>query len=271
MPENKSLSEACCKNDCKDSVCVDVNKIFDSCKDKDCLEDLRIFPTQSGKELIDKAINIKARSAEIIWVYIDVEAVPFNRGFFTIDIKFFFKVKFDAFLGVGKPCEFEGLATFDKRVILFGSEGSAKIFSSKYVPDGNDEQLQLKTNLPKAVVEVVDPIILSTRVCEKRECGCCNDACECPSHVRGCFEEDLCHSCDDDKILFVTLGLFSVIRLERNVQLLIPAFDFCIPEKECVTTTDDPCSLFKKINFPQDEFYPPSVCEFFDKDKKCCC
>ena len=33
--------------------------------------------------------------------------------------------------------------------------------------------------------------------------------------------------------LYVTLGQFSIIRMERDTQLLIPAYDYCLPEKEC--------------------------------------
>ena len=61
-----------------------------------------------------------------------------------------------AFTGVGRPTEVEGLATFDKKVILFGSEGNAKVFESKYKEDAFDPQLWRKTNMPHAVVEVAD-------------------------------------------------------------------------------------------------------------------
>ena len=56
--------------------------------------------------------------------------------------------------------EIEGLATFDKRVVLFGSESGAKIYSS--IPEANaiDAPLNLTANLPTAVVEVVDPMLL---------------------------------------------------------------------------------------------------------------
>lgn len=62
----------------------------------------------------------------------------------------------------------------------------------------------------------------------------------------------------DKKRVYVTLGLFSIIKLEREVQLLIPAIDFCIPNKECVTATENnPCELFDRLHFPVDEFFPP--------------
>ena len=114
-------------NNFKEAVCINANKVYDSCKDKDCLEDLRVYLCYQDQSIVDNAINVKCKRAEIVWVYIDVEPVPFNRGFYTVDVKFFFKVYFDAFLGVGRPQEVCGLCTFDKKVILFGSEGNARV------------------------------------------------------------------------------------------------------------------------------------------------
>ena len=86
----------------------------------------------------------------------DVEPVPFNRGFYSVDLKYFFRVKLAVFTGVGRPTEVEGLATFDKKVILFGSEGNAKVFESKFKEDAFDPQLWKKTNMPHAIVEAAD-------------------------------------------------------------------------------------------------------------------
>ena len=59
------------------------------------------------------------------------------------------------------------------------------------------------------------------------------------------------------------MGLFTIVKLERDVQLLMPAYDFCIPQKECVSATDNnPCDLFERIKFPFDEFYPPQKDDF---------
>jgi hypothetical protein len=63
--------------------------------------------------------------------------------------------------------------------------------------------------------------------------------------------------------VFATVGLFSIIKLVRFVQLLIPAFDFCVPNKECVSATEEnPCELFETIEFPFDEFFPPQIFDF---------
>ena len=63
--------------------------------------------------------------------------------------------------------------------------------------------------------------------------------------------------------LFVTLGQFSMIRLERDTQLLVPVYDYCMPSKECPCDScdcqEDPCDLFRKVQFPVNEFFPPNT------------
>ena len=254
-----AFSDGC--GDMKDAVCIHTDKIYDSCKDKDCIEDARVYFTAAGQEIIDRAVNVKCRKSEIIWVFTDVEPVPFNRGYFTVDLKFFFKITLDVFTGVAKPCKVEGLASFDKKVILFGSEGNAKVFESRYRYDSFDEQLWQKTNMPKAIVEVVDPLCLAAKVVDVNDklCSCCEDLdfSSVPQCVCNVFEDALVLGGENRRV-FVSLGLFSIVKIERSVQLLIPAYDFCIPQKECVASSDDsPCDLFEKIEFPFDEFFPP--------------
>ena len=68
--------------------------------------------------------------------------------------------------------------------------------------------------------------------------------------------------CASEKVVLATVGVFSIVQIVREVQMLIPAYDFCIPDKECVTTSDNPCELFRKIDFPTGEFFPPRMdCE----------
>ncbi len=238
-----------------ESVCIQTNQIYDSCKEKDCLEDLSVIFTAPEQELINRAINVKCRSAQTIWVYADVEEVPFNDGFYTVDIKYFFKITLDVFTGISAPVQVDGLATFDKKVILFGSEGNAKIFSSAYIPGASDTQLVEKSNMPKAVVEVVNPICLSAKF-ENDCCFPCNVS-SVPEFICGCFNDEFV-SPNGNKSVLVSIGIFTICKLEREVQLLIPSYDYCIPQKECVSATDNnPCELFEKIQFPYDEFYPP--------------
>ena len=71
--------------------------------------------------------------------------------------------------------------------------------------------------------------------------------------------------CDEGKQLFASLGQFSIIKLERDIQLLMPAYDICMPEKDCSGSNcnvDDPCDLFQQFKFPVDEFFPPKYADY---------
>ena len=253
--------------DCE-AVCIHTKKIYDSCRDKDCIEDLRFYPTACGQDVLNRAQTVKGGKAELLYTYINVEPVVFNRGFYTVDMRFFYRVTLNAYCANPRPIEVEGLCVFDKRVILFGSEGSAKIFSSKVRIDGLDRQLLEQSNMPIAVVEAVDPIVLDAKLvecCENRCCDC--DICEIPPCICQCFGCDLTMG-DDYRRAFVTLGQFSIIRLERDSQLLMPVFDYCMPDKDCNSGAgcgcgcccgcEDPCDLFQNIKFPVNQFFPPN-------------
>lgn len=246
----------------REAVCVHTTKIYDSCRDKDCIEDLRLYPLCGTQCYIDNAVSIRPKSAQLLYTTIDVEEVPFNRGFYTVDVRYFYKVRGDAFALMGPPAEICGLAVFDKRVILFGSEGNAKIFSSKTVLGGLDPQSFERTNLPTAIVEAVDPIVLGMKLVEPCECVI-QDNCiaEVPDFIAAAFEGGLQFD-NSARRVYITLGQFSIIRLERDSQLLMPSYDYCMPDKECVNSSDeDPCALFSRINFPVDEFFPPDTLE----------
>jgi len=255
----------------REAVCIHTKKIFDSCKDKDCIEDLRFYPTQGSQAVIDRAISVKAGKAELLYTYIDVEPVGFNRGFYTVDVRYFYRVTADVFVGANRPVPVCGLAVSDKRAILFGSEGTAKIFSSEMTVDGVDRQNVLRTNLPTAVVEAVDPIILNMKLVDpcERHCGEC-ECCEVPPAIACCFDSDLQFGGEGRRI-YLTLGQFSIVRLERDVQLLIPAYDYCIPSKECTSNSgeEDPCELFSKVQFPVEEFFPSGNTSA-DNGSDCC-
>ena len=263
MPEKVVPGPVSDERRIREAVCIHTKKIFDSCKDKDCIEDLRVYPTRGCQEVIDRAVSVKAGCAELLYAYIDVEPVTFNRGFYTVDVRYFYRITADAFVGAARPGEITGLAVFDKRVILFGSEGSAKVFTSTGKNCGSDIQGLPATTAPTAVVESVDPIILGMKLVEVCQCHHHDNCCEIPPAVCACFPEELVTGGDVHR-LFVTLGQFSIIRLERDTQLLMPAYDYCMPEKDCDCGCDcrqeDPCELFRKVQFPVGEFFPPNHC-----------
>ena len=137
----------------REAVCIHTKKVFDSCRDKDCLEDLRFYPKLQYVDVINRALSVKGGEAKLLHVYVDVEPVSFNRGFYSVDMRFFYEVTLQAYLGCPAPVTVKGLCVFDKRAILFGSEGNAKIFSSSMVEGKPDPQGKPRNNNPVAVVE----------------------------------------------------------------------------------------------------------------------
>ena len=135
MPENGMPGPVCDLSSVKESVCIHTKKILDGCRDKDCVEDLRFYPTQAAQEVLSGTQIIKGGCAELLYVYTDVEPITFNRGFYSIDMRYFYRVTLQVATGTPRSTEVEGLCVFDKRCILFGSEGSAKSFSSDTTPE----------------------------------------------------------------------------------------------------------------------------------------
>ena len=239
----------------REAVCINADKIFDSCKDKDCVEDLRVYPTACSQGYIDEALNIRPKSAELLHVQVKVEPVSFKKGSYTVDCCYFYKLIGETFPG-GELCQ--GLARFNKRVMLFGSEGNVKQYSSC----GAVNRLNF-CDMPVASVSAVDPIALSMRLSDGHNCEQGEKNAQIPEFIAGAFPDRLCTE-DCKKRWYVTLGQFSIVMLQRPTQLLIPAYDYCLPDKECPgSSEDDPCELFGTIRFPVEEFFPP------DEPRKC--
>lgn len=263
MPDNR----LCQSSHGKECICIDTYRVLDSCRDKDCFENVKVYLTEFGEEIIDRTCNIRAKCAEVVCAYIDVNDVPFNRGFHQLNIKIYTKITFEACLGPGNVQEFDGIAVVEKKVILFGSEGNVKVFKSEAINGGfccdSPCQAPSSSNLPIAVLETVDPVILDTKIIEPRTspCCCCCCADDIPENVRSYVNGNLYER--DEKALVVSLGFFSVVRIERPAQLLVNATEYNIPEKECISAPEnDPCTLFRAMSFPVNEFSPPSLNSF---------
>ena len=116
------------------------------------------------------------------------------------------------------------------------------------------------------MVEVLDPMVLGSRVCPVHGCEPCSLTI--PTDVQSMFGDDLVLGGDKQR-LFVTLGQFSIIRLERDAQLIVPVLDYAIPTKECCDSpgcTEDPCEMFSRIPFPAGQFAPKGC----DKAQESC-
>lgn len=277
----------------KEAVCIQVEKVYDSCKERDCLEDLEVFGI--SKCLIKKAIDVSCVDVEVEHVKIDVEPLRFRKGFYTVTVTFIFKVHVELFFK-NRPSQIKcGVAMFTKKVVLFGSQGSIKIFKSKSKKGYSENHcypLLEQDNKPNGVVEVAEPICLSARIDE-----------ECPPTSLGAAEVEIIKSVlgiiqanvatvevenvknsdvdvdinqnniiniggeeKPERKIVVTIGIFTIIKLVRLVQLLVPAFGFCNPPTCVEISPENPCDLFNSIDFPKELFFPPQKHEFFEDE-----
>ena len=203
-----------------------------------------------------------------------MEPVAFDRNHYCIDVTFYYRVLADAVVGSGRPVTLCGLATFSKRAVLCGEDSSAHIFTSRTRIGSMDGTALRRANRPTAVVEVLDPMVLSSRIkeicdCRPKDCA----AIQIPAPIREFFDEDLVLT-GEQRQLYVTLGQFSIIRLERDAQLVVPVVDYSLPTKECCDGAgcgEDPCEMFSRIPFPTRQFSPRNCDCGDDVDDTCGC
>ena len=103
----------------------------------------------------------------------------------------------------------------------------------------------------------------------KRQVDCCaHPSCCCeipvsdiPPGILSAFDEEITFSDNTAKRIYCTLGQFSILYMERDSQLLIPMYDYCMPGKECncEPCDDDPCDVFQQVDFPVGDFFPPNT------------
>lgn len=280
MAENRSCGTMPSGQQTKENVCIDCGRVLDSCKDKDCFSDTRVWLTGYGQDIIERTGSVRIKDAQTVGAQVSLEPVPFNRGFFDVYVRYFVKLTAEACVGGGRAQEFCGIAVCDKKCVLYGGEGSVSIFRSGQSGTGSGCTVLPDTgtgNLPEAVVETVDPVVLSAKVedscdcdCGCNNCGCggnnnarsgCGSSCGCgctcpeqiPDNVLAFADGALVSDCN--KNLLVTLGFFSVIRIERPGQFLVSAAEYSVPDKVCPCSgDDDPCTVFDRMAFPVSEF-----------------
>ena len=254
MQDNRNTSLSSSSFDARGTVCIDTKRVLDCCKDRDCYEDARVYLTAYGEEVLSTASNVRSRTAKLLWAYVGVDKIPFNCGFYQVTVRYYIEIEFEACIGMGRSQNFTGIAILEKNVVLFGGEGSVTSFTSG--PENNyccPSNVSVGNTDPVAIVETVEPLVLRTKV----ECNCtsCTECVEIPPAVCDLIDGELQVNGTGPRI-YVSFGIFSVIRIVRPAQLLVQASDYSVPDKECTASQsdDNPCTLFRSIAFPTAQF-----------------
>ncbi len=226
-----------------DAVPVKVNRVFDSCSDRDCIANVPVI--LDNGELPSNIQLVKCKCVRVQDVCMRIEPVPFNRGFYNIDLTFTFRVELLCYTQACEaPTTQTGTVYASKSSILYGSESNTQTFYSNGMSSGSVDACCDVVNLPTCNVQVVSPLALETKI-----------GTICRPVVPGQSEQVP----PTVRTVVMTLGLFSVIELTRPVTLLVPTYDYTIPQKECTADTETPCAVFDKMRFPTEEFAPVSL------------
>ncbi|MBO5716317.1 MAG: hypothetical protein J6S23_08020, partial [Clostridia bacterium] len=200
MPDNRFACSGL--GGTRETVCIEANRVLDSCRDRDCYENVQVFLTNYGNEIIERTGNIRVKSSCIAWSNITVDPIAFNRGFYSVNMRLYIKITFEACLAPGRIQEFDGVAVIDKTVVLFGGESNLNVFKSNGTSGFCEMPTELccsEGNVPTAIAEVVDPIILGAKIIEKHHdhhCFCC---CTCGDIPEGVTRNINGTLCDDGK------------------------------------------------------------------------
>lgn len=243
---SRGANNNCCPA-AKNALSADITRIYDSCADRDCLENLEVVFPEEVAPLIESACSIKATGCDILTAYVDMDEVSYNRGCYAVECTYYFTVDVNLYqAGSSTPESVQGVCTFTKRSMLYGASGSVNTFTS-----ADSAELPSSVTAPVAKVQAMDPMVLGSDIVSNQYPDCV----QIPEAVNEAMGGALVQNTGDQKIV-VTLGVFSIMQLSRDVQVTLPAYEFAVPEKECNVDNDSPCDVFRSFDFPLEEFFP---------------
>ncbi|WP_317367215.1 hypothetical protein [uncultured Tyzzerella sp.] len=211
----------------------------------DCFEHIGNRTIQEGDIIVppSNAASVSVENLRVKRVIVaDKEPNPFKSGFWDITLKYVFvyTLAFRESDGtiIGK---IQANSIYTKKVTLFGSIGTEISISTDLFNPNGSGCCELNSD-PFVLVESKAVALGAELRYQNRQC---------------CADEAL-----DATEVGVTIGLFTIIKLFRLVNLSVLSRGFCIP-KECENISPlNPCEFFDSLDFPMDIFAPPQKTEF---------
>ncbi len=241
--------------------CIVALKVYDSCRQQDCLTEREIGPARAAENgrigdetFSDGDIITPPRNAASVTidrlkvkkvVIVEKEPNPFKSGYWDIDLKYVFTYRL--IFREADGCiigTIRAASIYNKKVSLFGSIGTDLTISTDLFSNRHDKE---------ATTFEADPFILV----ESKAVAL--DAKLKYQGLRNGIDEESAR-CNNEVV--VTIGLFTIIKLFRIVNLTVESRGFCIPD-ECENIAPlQPCEFFDSLDFPMDIFAPPQKREF---------
>lgn len=237
--------------------CIIALKVYDFCRQQDCLTSDVLGPAraehfaQIGNHRIEEgdiivppsnAASVSIENLRVKRVIVsDKEQNPFRNGFWDITLKYVFSYclifrEADGTI-IGSV---SANSIFTKKVTLFGSIGTEISISTDLFRNMNGKGGGELNSDPFVLVESKAIGLNAELVYQNRQCCCDEEATE----------------------VAVTIGLFTIIKLFRLVNLSVQSKGFCIPREAEDVASITPCEFFDNLDFPMDIFAPPQKAEF---------
>ena len=263
----------------KGETCIIAQKIFDQCRIQKCLTADILGPARAAKNAVPNCnemlcegdIIVPPCNAADVSIHdlelerIDIlrkKANPLQKGCWDLELKYVFKYMLEFQRADGCPIGcINATNAYNMRVTLFGStEAEVTTTTDLYDCCGNSNGGPFVVAEGKAIALAAD---LRYPTCSPCNCGCgcgcgcnggCNDGCGCGDAAMGA-----------PVAVNVTIGLFSIVKLYRTVNMMVNSLGRCLPEScTAVGSAGDPCADFENIRFPMDMFSPSAA------PKSCC-
>ena len=233
-------------------------KVYDSCRQQNCLTYEELGPARAAEQLcigeehhregdiIKPPPNAASATVDKLKVkriiIVDKQPSPFKSGYWDVDVKFVFEYRIT--FREADACVITCIKAnniYNMKVCLFGSIGSDLVIGTDLLRAFGDS----------ATFEAEPFVLVEAKAV----------ALHAQLHYAHHHEH---HESDAQATeVRVTIGLFSIIKLFRLVNLTVESRGFDIPD-ECTPAPSPvcPCAFFEDMDFPMDIFAPPQKKEF---------
>ncbi len=240
--------------------CIIALKVYDSIRLQDCLNGLELGPARAAEcgnigdevydegDVIDPPENAATVSADKLRIkkiiIVSKEESAFRKGYWDIDLKYVFEYRLTFREADGSVIgQIRANSIYNRKVTLFGSVGQDLVVSTDLFSQFSEHGTTIDAD-PFVLVEA-KAVVLSAELRYQRKVNFGNN--DYPP---------------EPNYVVVTIGLFSIVKLFRLVNLTVESRGFCIPPQDEELSPLNACDYFEGLNFPMDVFAPPQKPEF---------
>ena len=253
-------------------TCIIAQKVFDQCCVQKCLNSDILGPARAASGGVPSCNDMlcegdiivpPCNAADVTVCDLELDRIeilrkrenPLQEGCWDLELKYVFNyvLEFRRADGCFIGC-IPATNTYHLRVTLFGSsESDVTTATDLYDCCGNSNGGPFVIAEGKAVALEAELRYPSCHPCHP--CDPCCDPCR--PHHSGSSGRQGDAAMGAPVAVNVCIGLFTIVKLFRTVNMLVNSLGRCMPESCTNTgTPGDPCRNFERIRFPMDMFSP---------------